>query len=85
MIKNFKEWFKSAGIRAIKTFAQTFVATIGTGAACLGQVNWAMVLSSAALAAILSLGTSLAGLPEVKKEESVEKGKDENIPEEGDK
>lgn len=65
-MKNFKQWFKSAGIRAIKTFAQTFVATIGTGAACLGSVNWAMVLSSAALAAILSIGTSLAGLPEVK-------------------
>lgn len=77
MIKNFKEWIKSAGIRAIKTFAQTFVATIGTGAACLGQVNWVMVLSSAALAAILSLATSLAGLPEVKNAEIAEKGTDE--------
>ena len=66
MIKNFKSWFKSAGIRALKTFAQTFLATIGTGAAVLGDVNWIMVLSSAALAAILSLATSLAGLPEVK-------------------
>lgn len=69
MIKNFKSWFKSAGIRALKTFAQTFVATIGTGAAVLGDVNWAMVLSSAALAAILSLATSMAGLPEVKANE----------------
>ena len=70
MIKNFKSWIKSAGIRALKTFAQTFVATIGTGAAVLGDVNWVMVLSSAALAAILSLATSLAGLPEVKAEEA---------------
>ena len=66
MIKNFKSWFKSAGIRAVKTFAQTFVATIGTGAAVLGDVNWVMVLSSSILAAILSLATSMAGLPEVK-------------------
>lgn len=76
MIKNFKSWFKSAGIRALKTFAQTFVATIGTGAAVLGDVNWALVLSSAGLAALLSIMTSLAGLPEVKapeeKPESVE-------------
>lgn len=70
MIKNFKSWIKSAGIRALKTFAQTFVATIGTGAAVLGDVNWIMVLSSAALAAILSIATSLAGLPEVKADES---------------
>ena len=69
MIKNFKSWIKSAGIRALKTFAQTFVATIGTGAAVLGDVNWLMVLSSAALAAILSVATSLAGLPEVKANE----------------
>lgn len=69
MVKNFKSWFKSAGIRALKTFAQTFVATIGTGAAVLGDVNWLMVLSSAALAAILSIATSLAGLPEVKANE----------------
>lgn len=68
MIKNFKSWIKSAGIRALKTFAQTFVATIGTGALTLGAVNWGLVLSSAALAAILSLVTSVAGLPEVKEE-----------------
>jgi hypothetical protein len=70
MIKNFKSWFKSAIIRALKTFAQTFLATIGTGAAVLGDVNWIMVLSSAALAAVLSIATSLAGLPEVKNEET---------------
>lgn len=66
MIKNFKEWIKSAGVRAIKTFAQTMLATIGTGAVVLGDVNWAMIISSATLAAILSLVTSVAGLPEVK-------------------
>lgn len=65
MLKNFKSWIKYAGIRAIKTFAQAFVATIGTGAAFLGEVNWGMVLSSATLAAILSIATSIAGLPEV--------------------
>ena len=67
MIKNFKEWFPAALERAIKTFAQTFLATIGSGAITLGEVNWGMVLSSAALAAILSIATSVAGLPEVKK------------------
>lgn len=66
MFKNFKAWFKSAGIRAIKTFAQTFIANISMGAAFLSDVNWLMVLSSAALAAILSIATSVAGLPEVK-------------------
>lgn len=69
MIKNFKEWIKSAGVRAIKTFAQTFLATVGTGTVVLGDVNWAMVISSATLAAILSLVTSVAGLPEVKDKE----------------
>ena len=70
MIKNFKSWIKCAGIRALKTFAQTFLSTIGTGAAILGDVNWAMVLSSAVLAAILSIATSVTGLPEVKVEET---------------
>ena len=59
-----KKWWKAAGIRAIKTVAQTAAATIGTSAA-MGQVNWALVGSSAALAGILSLLTSLGGLPEV--------------------
>lgn len=59
-----KEWFRAAGIRALKTCAQTAVATIGTAAA-LGQVDWKLVLSASALAGILSLLTSVAGLPEV--------------------
>lgn len=60
-----KEWFKAAGIRAIKTVAQTAVATIGTAVA-LGDVNWVMVASASALAGVLSLLTSIAGLPEIK-------------------
>lgn len=60
-----KAWWKAAGTRAIKTFAQTFIATIPTTAVMLTEVNWAVTVSAAALAAILSLVTSLAGLPEV--------------------
>ena len=63
-MKNMKSWIKAAGIRAIKTVAQTAVATIGTSAV-IGDVNWVMVASASALAGILSLLTSLAGLPEV--------------------
>ena len=59
-----KNWLKAAGIRAIKTVAQTAVATIGTSAV-IGEVNWIMVASASALAGILSLLTSIAGLPEV--------------------
>lgn len=59
-----REWFRAAGIRAIKTVAQTAVATIGT-AAVIGDVNWIMVCSASALAGVLSLLTSVAGLPEV--------------------
>lgn len=81
MIKNFKSWIKSAGMRALKTFAQTFLATIGTGAAVLGDVNWVMVLSSATLAAVLSIATSLAGLPEVKSEETSKNEETPNIKE----
>lgn len=62
-----KEWLKAAGIRAIKTMAQTAVATIGT-AAVLGDVNWIAVGSATVLAGILSLLTSTAGLPEVNNE-----------------
>lgn len=60
-----KKWWKAAGIRAVKTVAQTAVATIGT-AAVLGGVDWIMVASASALAGILSILTSIAGLPEVK-------------------
>ena len=66
-MKNWKIWIKAAGIRAIKTVAQTAVATIGT-AAVLGEVDWLMVGSAAVLAGLLSLLTSVAGLPEVKEE-----------------
>lgn len=59
-----KNWWKAACIRAVKTFAQALIAGIGTGAALL-EVNWSYALSVAAVAAILSLLTSLAGLPEV--------------------
>jgi hypothetical protein len=63
-----KEWLKCAGIRAVKTTAQTAVATIGTAVA-LGDVNWVMVASAAALAGVLSLLTSVAtGLPEMNNE-----------------
>lgn len=61
--RNWKEWAKAAGIRAVKTVAQTALATVGTAAA-MGEVNWAMVGSAAVLSGILSLLTSVAGLPE---------------------
>lgn len=64
MKENWKTWFKAAGIRAIKTIAQTAVATIGTSAV-LGDVNWVAVVSASVLAGMLSLLTSVAGLPEV--------------------
>lgn len=57
-------WAKAAGVRAVKTVAQTFVATIGT-AAVLQEVNWPMVLSASVLSGVISLATSVAGLPEV--------------------
>lgn len=59
-----KEWWKAAGVRALKTVAQCGIATIGT-AAVMSEVNWGVVFSASALAGILSLLTSLAGLPEV--------------------
>ena len=67
MKEHWKQWFCAAGIRALKTFAQTSVGVIGASA-MISQVSWGTVASSAALAAILSLLTSVAGLPEVKEE-----------------
>ena len=64
-MRDWKKWAKAAGIRAIKTVAQTFVATIGT-ATVLGAVDWAMVMSASVLAGVISLATSVAGLPEEK-------------------
>ena len=66
--RNWGKWFKAAGIRAIKTVAQTAIATIGTSA-IFSDVNWAVVGSAALLAGILSLLTSIAGIPEEKIEE----------------
>lgn len=71
-MRDWKLWAKSALIRAVKTAAQTAAATIGTSAVITG-VNWILVGSSAALAGILSLLTSLEGLPEVKLAEEVKK------------
>lgn len=61
------KWCKAAGVRAVKTVAQTAVATIGT-AAVMASVDWKMVVSASALAGIISLLTSVAGIPEVKEE-----------------
>ena len=65
-MNNFKAWIKAAGVRAIKTVAQTAVATIGTSAV-ISEVDWRIVLSASLLAGILSVLTSIAGLPEVDK------------------
>ena len=70
-----KRWFKAAAVRAMKTIAQTAAATIGTAAA-MGQVDWMLVMSASVLAGILSLLTSIAGLPEVKGNDLI---KDEDI------
>ncbi len=67
---NFKKWIKAAGIRALKTVAQTAVATIGTSV-IMSDVNWVMVGSASVLAGILSLLTSIAGLPELKEDENL--------------
>lgn len=67
MSEKWKTWWKAAGVRAVKTIAQTCIATIGASA-LLSDVNWITVLSTAVLAGVLSLLTSVAGLPEVKQE-----------------
>lgn len=64
---NFKKWIAAAGVRALKTVAQTAVATIGT-TAVMSEVNWVMVGSASVLAGLLSLLTSVAGLPELKED-----------------
>ena len=64
MSENTRKWFRAAGRRAVKTVAQTFIATVGT-AAVMGEVNWPMVASASVLEGILSMATSIAGLPEL--------------------
>lgn len=71
---NWKNWIKKAGVRALKTVAQTAIATIGTTALITG-VNWGVVASAAALAGVLSLLTSLAGLPELEEEADTDNAK----------
>lgn len=66
---NWKEWFKAAGIRAIRTFAEAALAYIGTGAVVLGDVNWLGALSAGAFGAVTALLLALAGLPEVEQTE----------------
>ena len=66
---NTKKWIKASAIRAVKTMAQTAVATIGTSAV-MGDVNWLMVASASALSGIISILTSVAGIPEVRSDEN---------------
>ena len=64
-----KEWFIAAGIRAVRTFAESMLAYIGTGALVLGDVNWIAALSAGAFGAVTAMLLALAGLPELKKTE----------------
>jgi len=64
---NFKEWFKAALIRALRTFAESMLAYIGTGAVVLGDVNWIAALSAGGFGAVCAILLALAGLPEVEK------------------
>ena len=64
---DWKEWFKAAGIRAIRTFAEAMLAYIGTGAIVLGDVNWLAALSAGAFGAVTAILLALTGLPEVEK------------------
>ncbi len=72
MKKNFKKWLRAAAVRAVRTVAQAAIAAIGTSA-MMGQVHWIAVASSAALAGVLSLLTSAAGLPEIESEKNTVK------------
>lgn len=65
-MRNWKEWAKAAGIRAVRTFAEAMLAYIGTGAVVLGDVNWLAALSAGGFGAITAVLLALAGLPEVK-------------------
>lgn len=71
MKKNWKQWLKAAGVRAVKTVAQTAVATIGASAV-ISEVDWVMVVSASLLAGVVSMLTSIAGLPEVPTETTKE-------------
>lgn len=74
MKRNWKQWLKAAGVRAVKTVAQTAVATIGASAV-ISEVDWIMVVSASSLAGVVSLLTSIAGLPEVPAETTEEEEK----------
>lgn len=71
-MKNYKKWLRCAGVRAIKTVAQTAVSTIGVSAV-MSEVNWVAVCSASLLAGILSLLTSISGLPEIKGDDLIDK------------
>ena len=74
MKRNWKQWLKAAGVRAVKTVAQTAVATIGASAV-ISEVDWIMVVSASMLAGVVSMLTSIAGLPEVPAETTEEEEK----------